>query len=98
VNGRFDIPEGGRVSIELLDRLFGYAAADPTGVLRSALENLRAFDYKSAVVAVHSVSENIRVNLSLKGRERYLIFPPKVREINIQDMPLSFLAGQFPGY
>ena len=98
VSGRFEIPEGGRVSIELLDRLFGYAAADPTGVLRQALENLRTFDYKSATVNVRSVADDIHVDMSLKGRERFMIFPPKVREINVQGMPLSVLAHQFPSY
>ena len=32
----------------------------------------------------------------MQGRERFGIFPPRVREINIRDMPLGFLARQFP--
>lgn len=97
VNGRFEVPKGGTVNIELLNRLLAYAQTDPSGVLRGALENLRAFEYKHAEADVHSAGDDVRVNLALQGRERFLIFPPKVREINIRNMPLSFLARQFPG-
>ena len=36
------------------------------------------------------------MSLSLQGRERFGIFPPRVKEINVRDMPLGFLARQFP--
>ncbi len=97
LNGRFEVPEGGTVNIQLLERLLGYADVDPTGVVRRALENLRAFDYKDATAEVRSAGNDIRVSLSLRGRERFLVFPPKVKEINVRNMPLSFLARQFPG-
>jgi hypothetical protein len=97
LNGRFEVPEGGTVNIQLLDRVLGHAAADPTGVVRRALENLRAFDYKDATAEVRSEGENIMISLGLRGRERFLVFPPRVREINVRNMPLSFLARQFPG-
>jgi len=97
LNGRFEVPEGGTVNIELLNRVLGYAGSDPSGVVRRALENLRAFEYKHADAEVRSAGDDIRVSLSLQGRERFLIFPPRVREINIRNMPLSFLARQFPG-
>jgi hypothetical protein len=95
-DGRFVVPEGGTVTIELLDRLLGYAEADPTGVVKRALGNLRAFDYKAAEATVRTASDDLRVSLSLQGRERLGIFPPRVREINVRDMPLGFLARQFP--
>ena len=98
VNGRLEVPEGGTVNIELLNRLLAYAGSDPSGVLRSALENLRAFDYKSAEADVRSSGnggDDVRVSLVLKGRERFGIFPPRVREINVRNLPLSFLARQF---
>ncbi len=97
LKGRFELPEGGTVNIELLNRLLTYGESDPTGVVRRALENLREFDYKSAEADVHTVGDDIRVSLALRGRERLLIFPPRVREIKIRNMPLSFLARQFPG-
>ncbi|MGH7321781.1 MAG: hypothetical protein ACRELA_19440, partial [Candidatus Rokuibacteriota bacterium] len=97
VNGRFVVPEGGTVNIELLNRLLAYAETDPIGVVRAALQNLRAFDYKSAEAEVRSAGDDIRISLILRGRERFLILPPKVREISIRNMPLSFLARQFPG-
>jgi hypothetical protein len=97
LNGRFEVPEGGTVNIQLLERLLGYAEADPTGVVRRALENLRAFDYKDATAEARSAGNDIRVSLALRGRERFLVFPPRVKEINVRNMPLSFLARQFPG-
>jgi hypothetical protein len=95
--GQFLVPEGGTVTIELLDRLLKYADADPTGVVKQALGNLRAFDYKSAEASVRTASDGLRVSLSLQGRERFGIFPPRVKEINVHDMPIGFLARQFPG-
>jgi hypothetical protein len=97
LNGRFEVPEGGTVNIQLLDRLLGHAEADPTGVVRRALENLRAFDYKDATAEARSKGDDLVVSLALRGRERFLVFPPRVKEINIRNMPLSFLARQFPG-
>jgi hypothetical protein len=97
-DGRMSVPEGGTVTIELLDRFLSYAEADPSGVVRRALGNLRAFDYKSAEATVRTASDDIRVSLSLQGRERFGIFPPRVKEINVRDMPMGFLARQFPAY
>jgi hypothetical protein len=97
LNGRFEVPEGGTVNIQLLDRILGHAEADPTGVVRRALENLRAFDYKDATAEVRSDGNDIVASLALRGRERFLVFPPRVREINVRNMPLSFLARQFLG-
>jgi hypothetical protein len=96
-DGRVSVPEGGTVTIELLDRLLGYADADPTGVVKRALGNLRAFDYKAAAATVRTATDDIRVSVSLHGRERLGIFPPRVKEINVREMPLGFLARQFPG-
>ncbi|MBI2467503.1 MAG: hypothetical protein HYV62_06765, partial [Candidatus Rokubacteria bacterium] len=48
VNGRFEVPKGGTVNIEILNRLLAYAESDLTGILRETLQNLRAFEYKSA--------------------------------------------------
>jgi hypothetical protein len=95
--GRFEVPRGGTVNIEILNRLLTYAEADPTGVLRRVLANLQVFDYKSAEATVASAGDDIRVNVSLKGREQFLIFPARVPEINIRNMPLSFLGRQFAG-
>ena len=90
------MPEGGTVTIELLDRFLAWESADPTGILKRALGNLRAFDYRSADIAVRTDTDDIRLTVNLKGREIFGIFPPRVREINVVDMPLGFLAQQFP--
>jgi hypothetical protein len=95
-DGRAVVPEGGTVTIELLDKFLSHASADPTGVVRRALGNLREFDFKAAELTARTASDDIRVTLELRGRERFGIFPPRVREINIRDMPLGFLARQFP--
>ena len=97
-DGRLGVPGGGTVTIELLDRLLSWAEADPTGVVRTALGNLRAFDYKAADVVVRTEpDEDVKVTVSLKGREILGIFPPRVKEINVISMPIGFLAKQFPG-
>ena len=97
-DGGMSVPEGGTVTIELLDQFLSYAEADPTGVVRRALGNLRTFDFRSAEVTVRTASDDIRVSLSLQGRNRFGIFPPRVKEINVRDMPMGFLARQFPAY
>jgi hypothetical protein len=97
LNGRFEVPEGGVVNIELLNRVMGYVTSERTGVAQRALENLRQFDYKRAQAQVQSAGEDLVLSLSMQGREQFLVFPAKVKEINIQSMPLSFLARQFPG-
>jgi hypothetical protein len=97
LKGRFEVPDGGTVNIELLNRLLAYAASDPSGVVRRAVENLRTFDYKAAEAEVQTAGNDITVGLALRGRERFLIFPPRVKEINVRNLPLSFLARQFPG-
>ena len=95
-DGRMSVPEGGTVTIELLDQFLSYAEADPSGVVKRALGNLRAFDFKAADMTVRTASDDIRVSLHMQGRERFGIFPPRVKEINIRDMPVGFLARQFP--
>jgi hypothetical protein len=97
LKGRFDVPEGGTVNIEILDRLLSYADADPTGIVRKALANLRVFDYKSAEAEVYSGADDVRVSMSLKGRERFGLFPSRVPEINVLNLPIGFLGRQFPG-
>jgi hypothetical protein len=96
-DGHLGVPAGGTVTIELLDRLLAWESADPTGILKRALGNLRAFDYKSADATVRTAPDDIRVTLSLKGRELFGLFPQRVKEINVNGMPISFLARQFPG-
>ena len=83
-DGQLECAQGGTVTIELLDRLLSWAEADPTGVVRTALGNLRSFDYKAADLVVRTeANEDAKVTLSLKGREILGIFPPRVKEINV---------------
>jgi len=96
-DGRISVPQGGTVTIELLDKLLSWAQADPTGVVKTALGNLRDFDYKAADVTVRTDTDDVKVTVSLKGREILGIFPPRVKEINVVEMPLGFLNKQFPG-
>jgi hypothetical protein len=97
-DGRLDVPAGGTVTIELLDRLFSWAQADPTGVARTALSNVRTFDYRAADMTVRTAANRgILVTLKLKGQRFLGIFPPRLNEINVVEMPIGFLATQFPG-
>jgi hypothetical protein len=96
-DGRISVPQGGTVTIELLDKLLSWAQADPTGVVKTALGNLRDFDYKAADIKVETGQDDVKVTLSLKGKEILGIFPPRVKEINVVEMPLGFLSKQFPG-
>lgn len=98
LRGRFEVPQGGTVNIELLNRVLAWAEADPTGLLRRAVENLRVFGYRTAAAEVTSVAGDVRVNVALEGRRILGIFPGRVPAIRISNLPLSFLARQFPGH
>ena len=80
----------------LLDRLLVYADDEPTGVLKRALGNLRAFDYERAEATLRTAPDTVRLSLDLHGRNRLGILPPPVKQISVHDMPFSFLARQFP--
>jgi hypothetical protein len=96
-DGRMSVPGGGTVTIELLDKLLSWAQADPTGVVKRALGNLRGFDYKAADVTVLTDEDDVKVTLGLKGKDILGIFPQRVDQINVIEMPLGFLNKQFPG-
>jgi hypothetical protein len=90
--GRVTVGEpGGVASTDLLKQLLSYAEADPSGVVRATLENLSDFPYKSLTAEARTVGQEVRLSLSILGKERFGIFPPKVKAINIQNLPLSFL-------
>jgi hypothetical protein len=89
---RLAVPEpGGVVSVDLLKGLLKYADQDPTGILRQTLEGLSEFPYKFLSGEARTRGQEMLLSLSLTGRERFGIFPPRVRAINIQNLPLSFL-------
>lgn len=89
---RLAVPEpGGVVSVDLLKGLLKYADQDPTGILRQTLEGLSEFPYKFLTGEARTRGQDMLLSLSLTGRERFGIFPPRVRAINIQNLPLSFL-------
>jgi hypothetical protein len=96
-DGSFVVPAGGTVTIELLDRLLAYTTADPTGVVKRALGNLRAFDYEPGEATVRTGPDGMRVSVHLRGRKWLGIVPSRVDAINISDMPIGFIARQFPG-
>ena len=79
----------------------GRPAEDGGGVGRlTAMGTLREWapsTYKTADVAVRTDGDDIHVPLGLKGREIFGIFAPRVKEMNVRDMPIGFLAKRFPG-
>jgi len=87
---------GGTVSISFLRRLLGYAEADPTGILRQTLANLSEFPYRTLDLDVRTVGGVTRLDLKLVGKGSFFgLLPPKVREINIKNLPLDFLVRTF---
>jgi hypothetical protein len=41
--------------------------------------------------------DDVKVTLGLKGKDILGIFPQRVDQINVIEMPLGFLNKQFPG-
>ena len=96
-DGRLGVPEGGTVTIELLDRLLSWAAADPTGVVKTRPRQPPGLRLQGGrCERAHGPNDGIQVTLSLKGREVLGIFPPRVKEINVIGMPIGFLAQAVP--
>ena len=97
VGGTIQVKEpGGTVSISVLRRLLSYADTDPTGILRQTLENLSEFQYRTLDVDVRTVGGTTRLNLKLVGKGGLFgLLPPRVREINIKNVPLDFLVRTF---
>jgi hypothetical protein len=91
--GRLWVDEpGGVVSIDVLRSLLSHAPEGPMGLVRDTLEGLSEFPYKSLSGEISMAQGETRIDLSLQGRERFGIFPPKIRAINIQNLPLSFVV------
>ncbi|MBI2152303.1 MAG: hypothetical protein HYU24_01185 [Candidatus Rokubacteria bacterium] len=88
-------PPGGEVAIDALKKLLAYAEADPSGILKRALENLSVFSYASLEADIRVGPQGGRVSLSLEGKKRFGLFPGPVRAINFQNVPLSLLVRTF---
>ncbi len=88
-------PPGGEVNIDALKKLLASAEADPSGILKRALENLSVFSYESLTGDIRVGPEGGRVSLSLEGKKRFGLFPGPVRAINFQNVPLSLLVRTF---
>ncbi len=88
--GEFHVdPPGGVISIDVLKRLILSAPESPLGIVRETLEELSEFNYKSLEGQLFMDRQETHVSLSLRGKERLGIFPPKIRAINIENLPLS---------
>jgi hypothetical protein len=88
--GEFHVdPPGGVISIDVLKRLILSAPESPLGIVRETLEELSEFRYKALDGQLYMDGQETHVSLSLQGKERLGIFPPKIRAINIQNLPLS---------
>lgn len=99
VGGQFRVePPGGVVSIDVLRDLLADAPEGPLGVVRETLKGLSEFRYRSLSGELYMDQRETQVSLSLQGRKRFGIFPPKIRAITIDNLPLSrvvrILGGQ----
>jgi hypothetical protein len=85
---------GGDVAIDAIQSLLQSATVqvETTGILRQTLENLRAFQYESLEGDLTLRRGRGYVDLSLRGRKRFGIFPGPVEAINLRNVPLSILA------
>jgi hypothetical protein len=85
---------GGEVNIEPIQRLLDSATvqAETTGVLRQTLENLRVFSYESLDGALTWNQGAGHLDLSLRGKKRFGIFPGPVEAINFRNVPLTVLT------
>ncbi|MFQ5946759.1 MAG: hypothetical protein ACE5NC_11005, partial [Anaerolineae bacterium] len=85
-------PPGGVLSIDVLRGLLAGAPVGPLGMVRDTLEKLSEFRYRSLSAQLHMDQQETRVSLSLRGRKRFGIFPPRIKAINIENLPLSRVA------
>ena len=91
--------DGGEISIDALQRLLESPAVEveSTGLLRRTLENLRVFEYQTLTGELRYAEEAGYIDLSLRGKKRFGIFPAPVEAINIRHMPLAVLERAFGG-
>lgn len=97
--GRVDSgEEGGEISIAALQRLIEASAVqnEATGLLRRTLQNLRVFRYASLDGELRWSQGDGRLDLTIRGKKRFWIFPAPVEAINIKNMPLSVLTRGLP--
>lgn len=97
--GRVDSSEeGGEISIAALQRLIDASAVqnEATGLLRRTLQNLRVFRYASLDGELRWSQGEGRLDLTIRGKKRFWIFPAPVEAINIKNMPLSVLTRGLP--
>ncbi|HUF92839.1 MAG TPA: hypothetical protein VMR23_10715, partial [Candidatus Limnocylindria bacterium] len=88
---------GGEIGIDALERLLASSTmdADGSGLLRRTLENLRTFRYDALAADVRLTGATGHVDVALKGRKRFGIFPGPVDAINLHRVPLDVLARTF---
>jgi hypothetical protein len=91
--------DGGEMSIDALQRLLDSPAVEveTTGLLRRTLENLRVFEYQTLEGELRYAEGAGYIDLSLRGKKRFGIFPAPVEAINIRNMPLAVLERAFRG-
>lgn len=88
-------PPGGEVNIDALKKLLSYAEADPSGIVKRAMENLSVFSYASLEADIRVGPQGGRLSLALEGKKRLGIFPGPVSAINFHNVPLSILVKTF---
>jgi hypothetical protein len=88
---------GGEIGIEAIEKLLSSAVvqAEGTGLLRQVLENLRVFKYASLEGDVRVSRDGGHINLSIEGKKRLGIFPPPIKAINFNNVPIALLARLF---
>jgi hypothetical protein len=93
-DARIESTSGGEVSIDALEELLSSEAVqtESTGILRRTLENLRVFEYAALEGDLRYRDGAGAVDLSLRGRKRFGLFPAPVEALNFKNVPLALLV------
>jgi hypothetical protein len=93
-DARIESTSDGEVSIDAIEGLLGSPSvqAESTGLLRRTLENLRVFEYESLEGNLRYRGGAGFIDLSLRGKKRFGIFPAPVEAINFRNVPLPLLV------
>jgi hypothetical protein len=85
---------GGEVSIDAIEALLSSASVqeESTGILKRTLENLRVFEYESLEGNLRYRGSAGYIDLSLRGKKRFGIFPAPVEALNFRNVPLPLLV------
>ena len=93
-DAQVDSTSGGEVSIEAIEGLLSWSSvqSESTGILKRTLQNLRAFEYESLQAHLRYRGGAGYIDLALRGKKRFGIFPAPVEALNFYNVPVALLV------